>query len=62
MADAKKDLEIKPEDMHATGEDAGGITTQDMHATGGTVKPLDMHATGGTVKPLDMHATSEPKD
>ncbi|WP_203601183.1 hypothetical protein [Streptomyces sp. SID9727] len=50
MADAKKDLEIKPEDMHATGEDAVQITTQDMHAT------------GGTIKPLDMHATSEPKN
>ena len=30
MADAKKDLEIKPEDMHATG---GEASTDDMHAT-----------------------------
>ncbi|MFH8471150.1 hypothetical protein [Streptomyces sp. NPDC018000] len=60
MADAKKDTEIKPQDMHATSADAGQITTKDMHATGGTVKPQDMHATGGGVTTNDMHATSEP--
>ena len=45
MADPKNDVEIKP---------------QDMHATGGTVKPLDMHATVGAATTDDMHATSEP--
>ncbi|WP_411084924.1 hypothetical protein [Streptomyces sp. 061-3] len=61
MTDAtKKDTEIKPQDMHATGGDADQITTQDMHATGGAIKPLDMHATGGTATTDDMHATSEP--
>ncbi|WP_335933667.1 hypothetical protein [Streptomyces sp. PTD5-9] len=60
MADPKNNLEIKPQDMHATGEDTGKITTKDMHATGGTVKPQDMHATLAATGTDDMHATGEP--
>ncbi|MEU0127717.1 MULTISPECIES: hypothetical protein [unclassified Streptomyces] len=46
MADAaKKNPEIKPQDMHATGGDAGKVTTKDMHATGGQATTDDMHAT-----------------
>ncbi|MEU3226839.1 hypothetical protein ABZ695_27265 [Streptomyces sp. NPDC006976] len=54
----KSDPILNPQDTHATDVDSGA-TTQDTHATGGTVKPLDTHATG-EVKPLDTHATSEP--
>ncbi|MCZ9345790.1 hypothetical protein NGM37_49470, partial [Streptomyces sp. TRM76130] len=58
MADAEKDLVVKPLDNHATGVGTGTTTLGD-HATGGAPVALDDHATGGTVTPLDNHATGE---
>ncbi|MGW1890048.1 hypothetical protein ACWCP6_07220 [Streptomyces sp. NPDC002004] len=51
---------IKPLDMHATVAADGGMSPQDMHATGEEVAPQDMHATDEPVVTKDMHATSEP--
>ncbi|MEV8033267.1 hypothetical protein ACFYW8_09850 [Streptomyces sp. NPDC002742] len=57
MSDTNKDPVVKPQDQHATGEEA---VVLDQHATDEELIALDQHATGGAIKPLDQHATTEP--